>query len=178
MTGPGSPPQPAASPPQQALDPKQVSRFAGPGDALKALVDDFNYWSANLTDSSFALSLSLIGANWAVFGSVTSLQQNLWAKLSIFFVILSLVASLGGAWYMADLHRKQYTYAESDTNRWRQEFTAAQDTVDPWPVTSRIENVGKVLRILRLLLPLLAGLIFLLGLFLTSAPVVPPRAAG
>lgn len=175
MATPMPPPIPSQPASSQAAVTDEDLRFSSPGDATKSLIEDFNYWSGKLTDSSFALSLALIGANWAVFGSVTSLLENLWAKLSILFVILSLALSLIGSWYMAELHRRRFEYAEADVPRWRREFNDTMGKINPWPFTSGIENAGSLLRWFRMLLPLVAGAFFLIGLLITPAAGTKPH---
>ena len=73
-------------------------------------------------ETSFALSLAVIGANWAVFGSVSKLLSNIWAELSIATVILSLGISLIGYWYLGGQLRVRIAYAEQDaaSRRYRQ----------------------------------------------------------
>jgi hypothetical protein len=90
---------------------------------LKSIRDDFSYWTGKVTETSFALSLAVIGANWAVFGSVNKLLNNICAELSIAVVILSLGISLLGYWYLGGKLRERIAYAEQDAARWRGEFT-------------------------------------------------------
>jgi hypothetical protein len=82
--------QPDASPQLQLA----TGLYKTPRDALKTIRDDFSYWTGKVTETSFALSLAVIAANWAVFGSVNKLLNNIWAELSIAVVILSLGISL------------------------------------------------------------------------------------
>jgi hypothetical protein len=113
-----------------------------------------------LTDTSFQLSLALIAANWAVFGSVRDLLKNSWAKASILLVILSLTLNLLGAKWMGELHRRQIDYAAEDPTRWEQECAAASARRAPWPFTTKIEHTGRVLREVRTWLPFGAGVAF------------------
>lgn len=57
--------------------------YQNPNDALKAVREDYLYWTGKLTDTSWQLSYAIIAANWAVFGSVDKLLGNLWSKLSV-----------------------------------------------------------------------------------------------
>jgi hypothetical protein len=108
------------APPQLQL---ATGLYETPRDALKSIRDDFSYWTGKVTETSFALSLAVIGANWAVFGSVNKLLNNICAELSIAVVILSLGISLLGYWYLGGKLRERIAYAEQDAARWRGEFT-------------------------------------------------------
>jgi hypothetical protein len=81
--------QPSALPELQPA----TGLYGNPQEALKSIRDDYFYWTSKLTESSFVLSLALIGANWAVFGSVDKVRNNIWAELSIAAVIFSLVSA-------------------------------------------------------------------------------------
>ncbi|HEX4667458.1 MAG TPA: hypothetical protein VH207_12740 [Chthoniobacterales bacterium] len=81
-------------------------------EALKSLCEGFNYWTGKLTESSFALSLGVIGANWAVFGSVDKIRHNLLAEISMSLVVGSLVVGLFGNWLLGGMLRKRIRYGE------------------------------------------------------------------
>lgn len=139
----------------------KVCLYASPELALKAVTDDFLYWSGKLTDSSFQLSVAMIGANWAVFGS--KILDNTWADLSVFAVLLSLGLNLLVTRLMTKLHRAQVGYAESDPARWRDEFARNTGKDSPYPFTKGIEDVGRVARELKTWLPMVSAFFFLLG---------------
>ena len=132
---------------------------------MKAVRDDFLYWTGKLTDSSFELSLALIGANWAAFGSVQKILTNGWARASLGLVIGSLGLTLIGAKCMGELHRRQIDYAAADPERWERECAAALGRIGPWPFTKGIERLGRGLREAKTWLPLAAGISFLIALF-------------
>jgi hypothetical protein len=150
------------APPQ--LQPAQ-GLYEGPQAALKSIRDDYSYWTSKLTESSFALSLAVIGANWAVFGSVDRVLNNIWAELSIAAVILSLVISLIGHWFLGGQLRKRIAYAEQDTARWQKEFNENAGKSTPWPSTERIDRLAAQFRFLKTFLPVLGGSLFLIALF-------------
>jgi hypothetical protein len=131
---------------------------------VKAVREDFLYWTGRLTDSSFQLSLAIIGANWAVFGSVEKILSNVYAKRSLGVVIASLALNLIGAKWMGDMHRRRIDYASKDRDRWERECSAALGRVDPWPFTKGIDRLGRFLRWTKTWLPLLAGALFLVAL--------------
>lgn len=156
------PPNPIIQPPDT---PWGNSLYATSGEALKAVKDDYHYWTEKLTESSFQLSLAVIAANWAVFSKVEKILSNVWAKSSLLLVLLCLAVNLLGAKRMGELHRKRVEYAESDSGRWGKEFSDTADKRDPWPFTNEIENLGRWMRELKAWLPIAAGLAFLIALF-------------
>ncbi len=141
-----------------------VLAYETSGAAKKTLVQDYQYWSGRITDTSFQLSLALLGANWAVFGTVSGILQNPWARLSILSVVLCLGINLVGARFMSELHRRRFDYAERDSARWQQEFEQTKDHLNPWPFTRRIEMLGRALREAKTWLPVLGAGLFALGL--------------
>lgn len=138
--------------------------YESPSEALKAVREDYLYWTEKLTDTSLQLSYAVIAANWAVFGSVDKLLSNLWSRLSMGLVVSALLLSVFGAKWMGELHRKQVDHAESDLERWDAEFKANAGKRVPWPFTNGIERLGRVTREMKAWLPLLAGMAFLIAL--------------
>jgi hypothetical protein len=130
--------QPAAAPQVQPT----TGLYNSPQEAVKSLREDYFYWTGKVTESSFALSLAVIGANWAVFGSVDKILNNIWAELSITAVILSLVISLIGNGLLGRLLRQRIAYSEQDPTRWREEFNENASKSSPWPSTQKIDNWG------------------------------------
>lgn len=155
-------------PPNPNIPPPETPRGSGlydtSGGALKAVKEEYHYWTGKLTESSFQLSLGVIAANWAVFSSVEGVLGNLWAKISLFLVLLCLAINLLTAKYMGELHRKRVEHAESDLSNWEKEFSETKGKRDPWPFTKEIENVGRWTRGLKAWLPIAAGLAFVVAL--------------
>ena len=60
--------------------------------------DTYIDWTRKLSESSFQLSLAIIGANWAAFGTVDKILSNVWAKFSLIVVIADLAINLIGTW--------------------------------------------------------------------------------
>lgn len=139
--------------------------YASPADASAAVHRDFIYWTEKLTDTSFQLSFAIIAANWATFNNVSTILTNTFAKLSMFFVLTSLALSVLGAFVMGELHRSRVDYCEDDAVRWGREFRGKLNQRDPWPFTHRIEYAGKVLRVTKTFLPLLAGILYVVSLW-------------
>jgi len=136
-----------------------------PQAALQSILEGYSYWTGKLTESSFALSLAVIGANWTAFGSVDKVLNNIWAEVSIAAVILSLAISLIGHWYLGGQLRKRIAYAEQDAARWEKEFNDNAGKSTPWPSTQMIDDWAKVLRFAKMFLPVLGGACFLIALF-------------
>jgi hypothetical protein len=145
---------------------RQASALYGsPSDGLKSVQNDFLYWTGKLTDSSFELSIALVAANWAAFGSVDKILNNTLAKMSLAVVMLCLLLALLGAKWMSELHRKRVIYASSDTKRWQQECSESLGRPrDPWPFTTKIERLGRTLREIKVWLPAFGWLLFLIAL--------------
>jgi hypothetical protein len=147
--------------------------YADPSEGLLAVRKDFYYWSTKLTESSFALSLAVIAANWAVFGSLTEIVRNRWSQLSIAVVILALGMNLIGYKRLIDLLRKQIRYANADRKRWDAEFARSLlDGKCDWPYTRSILDTARFFRFWRTWLPLVGGALFLVALFMSN---VSPR---
>ncbi len=142
-----------------------IGLYANPQEALKSIQDYHLYWTAKLTESSFALSLALIGANWAVFGSVDKMFDNIYAEISIALVILSLVIILGGNGWLGRLLRQRVEYAEQNTMRWQTEFNENAGKLTHWPSTRTIDWSAAVFRIAKICLPIIGGAFFLIALF-------------
>jgi hypothetical protein len=153
--------QPTGSPEPQPL----TTLYSTAEAALSSVRDDYLYWTGKLTESSFALSLAVIGANWAVFGSVDKVLNNICAELSIGAVILSLVVSLIGNGWLGRLLRHRIEYAEKDPTRWRKEFNEIAGKSRYWPSTKQIDDWARFFRVAKILLPVIGGAFFLLALF-------------
>jgi hypothetical protein len=143
----------AAVPQGQAV----VGLYSNPQDAVKSLKDDYFYWTGKVTESSFALSLAVIGANWAVFGSVDKLLTSLWAELSVAAVILNLVISLLGNAWLGRLLRQRIAYAEQNPKRWQAEFDKNASKSTPWPSTQDIDDWAGRFRLAKIWLPAIGG---------------------
>jgi len=153
--------QPAAS---RQVQP-DTGLYSSPQAAVTSIWEAYHYWTSKLTESSFALSLAVIGANWAVFGSVDKVLNNIWAELSIAAVILSLVISLIANGWLGRLLRKRVEYAEQDQKRWQEEFNENVGKLTPWPYTKGIDRLAGYFRVAKVILPVLGGACFLIALF-------------
>lgn len=147
--------------------------YSDASEALKEVRKDFYYWSTKLTESSFALSLAVIGANWAVFGSLDKILGNRWSQFSIATVILALSLNSIGYKRLIDALRAQIRYAEADRGRWKKEFEQSLTVPGDWPYTAKIASVAQFHRACRMWLPLLGGLLFLIALFVAPHPATP-----
>ena len=139
------------------------SRYENSAAALKSVESEYQYWSGKLTESSFQLCIAIIAANWAVYQDVDRLRANPFAVWSICLVVATLGISLLVSKRMSEAHREQCEYAEKESEKWAQEYEAARTAPGAWPFTEEIENIGWVARVLKTLLPLVAGFLFIIG---------------
>jgi hypothetical protein len=136
-----------------------------PQKALEQIHGDYRVWTKNLTDSSFQLSLGLLGANWAAFQQVGDLVNNLWAKWSVILVVIGLLVNLMGALLLSEMLRRRHFYAEADLARWEREHAAAPSGPDdPWPSTKGLDEVAAKLRLAKVIFPVLSAILFLCAL--------------
>ncbi len=139
--------------------------YTDAADALKAVREDYLYWTGKLTETSVQMCYAVLGANWAVFGSVDRILTNFWAKLSVLLVVLALGLAVLGSKLIGEQHRDRINYAEADAARWSREFAATAGKRDPWPFTAGIERLASYLRDAKTWLPLSAGVCFVVALF-------------
>jgi hypothetical protein len=151
--------------PAVSLTTVEGNLYKDPMGALKAVRDDYQYWTGKLTETSFQLSLAVIAANWAVFAKTETILQNWWALLSIGAVLITLGLNLLGARILGGLLRGRIRYAEKNAIRWDREFNESNSGANHFPYTKSIDNIAVVLRELKAWLPLLGGLSFLIALF-------------
>jgi hypothetical protein len=137
--------------------------YETPRKALEDVGDYYKHWSGRLTETSMQMCYALIGANWVVFGSVGSILQNSWAKLSLLAVILTLAVNVIGAWGMSEALRRRFEYAEEDNDRWQREFNEAAGKRVTWPFTYGIESGAFWLRQIKGLMPIIGGAFLIIG---------------
>ena len=141
-------------------------RFQNSGEASKELFNGFKDWCSALATYSLQTAYAIIAANWAVHGVTNTILNNLFAKLSIGTIIGFLGLNLLCTGWMALLYQNRSDYTDEDRERWENEFKEAAKKPSPWPYTKLIQGLGLSLRILRTLTPIIAGLFFILSLFL------------
>lgn len=132
--------------------------------ALKDVEESYIDWTKRLSETSFQLSLAIIGANWAAFGTVDKIMNNVWAKLSLIVVIVHLAINLIGTKWIGETLGQRLDYARADPQRWRKEYG---ESVEPWPFTAKSEKPARLLRELRMWFPLIAGALFLVALLIS-----------
>ena len=81
-------------------------------------------------------------------------------------VILALATNIIGAWLLSEALRKQVEYGEVDEARWKTEYQESLKAACPWPFTSRIEDIGRWMRMVKAVFTLVAGAILILGAIL------------
>jgi hypothetical protein len=140
--------------------------YADPAAALKAVIDDYLYWTGRLTETSAQMSYAVIAGNWIVFGSVSTILSSPWSKFSLLCVMLSLATSVIGTWLLSECHRRQAEYGDCDPVRWECEFKQFASTKSPWPFTRSIEQIGLLSRFLKAAFVLLGSLLLVIGALL------------
>lgn len=141
-------------------------RFNNVGEASKELFDGFNEWCSALSSHSLQAAYAIIAANWAVHGNAHAILTNIFAKLSMATTIAFLGLNLLGSRWMILLYKERCEYANNNKKQWEKEFHEAETAPSSWPYTKSIENIGFALRILKTWAPVIAGLLFILSLFL------------
>jgi hypothetical protein len=137
--------------------------YASPEDALKKVDSEFEYWTGRLTDTSLQMCYALIGANWVIFGSVDGILKNNWAKTSLVLVLLALASSVIGSWVLSESLCKRIAYAESNVERWRNEFENSIEQDNAWPFTDSMQNMGFYMRWVKAGFTLASGFCLIVG---------------
>ena len=142
-------------------------RFSSSSDATKELQKGFNNWSSILTKHSIEATLATIAANWAVHGNAKIILSNAWSKWSLAIAIGFLGINLLGAGWMTFLYNKRRRYADDNKDRWENEYQEAgkKSKSTPWPYTHFTQGLGSVLRFLKVTVPIIATLLFIISLF-------------
>lgn len=141
-------------------------RFETAGEAAKELFDGFNDWCGALSSYSIQVAYAILAANWAVHGTANAIWNNIFAKLSMALVILFLGLHLLGIRWMALLYKNRSEYANTNKQRWEEEFHDLEKINSPWPYTECIQKLGLCLRILKTWAPVIGGALFILSLFI------------
>jgi cytochrome bd-type quinol oxidase subunit 2 len=157
----GIPVAPAA--PSSVVAPAKYGGYKDPTDALEKVGAAFNDWSGSLTTASLQMCYAVIGANWIIFQKVGAIRGSWFAKLSMTAVLVALLVNVTASYLMSWLHKGRYKYAEDNADRWRDLFIKCAGTSDPFPYTKWIERVGSVTRLLKFLLPLVGGVLLIVG---------------
>lgn len=161
---PAAPPLAKPSIPEEPI-PGNAPLLKDANDAANKLLEAYNYWTGKLTESNFQLSLAIIGANWAVFGTVQKILSSRPSTWSIILVLAGLGVNIIMIFALGELHRYRAKYAEKDPVRWEREFQNAKGKLVPWPYTPLILHLATFFRWARLLFPILAGILFVIALF-------------
>jgi len=137
------------------------SEWGTAADGFKALRTDYHYWTERLTSVSFQIWLALVAANWAVFGSVDHIINNVSSKFSIFVVTTGVAADVVCAWRMGELHRREIDKANADLSTWERRWKDGwNNPKERWPFTRNIERTGAGFRVAKVFLMALAWALF------------------
>jgi hypothetical protein len=74
-----------------------------------------------------------------------------------------LSANVATALFLSERLRHQCRYAEKDEERWKREFEVFSKQDHPWPFTHTIDRVALTLRWVKALVPVLAGVLLIIG---------------
>ncbi|MCB4792752.1 MAG: hypothetical protein LHV68_12830 [Elusimicrobia bacterium] len=140
-------------------------RFTNEGEAAKEIFDGFNSWSQGISSYSIQTIFAIIAANWAVYKETSDIISNENAKWSVLISIgfLGLNLLLTGA--MTLLYNKRINYIDGDKDRWAKEFEAAEKLSSPWPYNNCINNLGLFIHIIKIVMPITAGILFILSVY-------------
>lgn len=136
-------------------------RYKTPAEGLRALEEAFSYWSSKVTELSFQYCIGLIAANWAVHAK--DLLGSKWGLWSVGLSITSLFLSLLGAFVVTTITRNEFYVAVSDRAAWKARWECSERIDSEWPFTHALDSWAKAFAWIRLILPLVAGLCFVLG---------------
>lgn len=140
-------------------------RFETAGKAADELYGGFNDWSSSIAAHGMQAAYSIIAANWAVHGDANGILSNSYAKTSMTIIVSFIGLNLLLTGWMTILYKRRINYANDDKGRWNIEFEKENDRSSSWPYTTFIEQLGSVMRFLKVSFPILAGVIFVLSLF-------------
>ncbi|MDN7176967.1 hypothetical protein M0D69_02815 [Caballeronia sp. SEWSISQ10-4 2] len=60
---------------------------------------------------------------------------------------------------------QRHEYVDADKERWDREFEENAGAMSPWPYTSRMQNLGKSMRLCHVFGPLMSGILLIVSLF-------------
>jgi hypothetical protein len=112
------------------------------------------------------MCLAVIAGNWAYYGSIAAVMNSAWALASLATIFVSLATSLLASLIMSEMHRDAFYIAESNWDAWEYRFNRYRNAVearDPFPATRTIDRLGVFTRIVKAFLPLVAGLMLVIG---------------
>ncbi len=128
-------------------------------DGIKELQSGYSAWSASLANYSVEATYAVIVANWAVHSR--TVLNNGCALLSIIICIVFLAFNILLVWIITELHCSRLNKALSSHAWWIEQHKMRKYT--RWPYTQGIESTAFFLRIVKGLVPVLAGTFFILS---------------
>jgi len=149
--------------PASSTDTPAKGLYATPDEALKKVSSEYEYWSGKLTETSLQMCYAIIGANWAVFGTVTGISHNIWSKLSLGMVMVALGSNVVAALRLSESLKKQMDYGEGNAEMWAYEFERSKGKNVAWPFTDAIQDTGKNMRWVKGGFAIAGAVFFLIG---------------
>ena len=137
-----------------------MSKFTKSSEGVEELRHEFNYWSGVLESRSVQMAYGVIAANWVIHEQTGILNSD-GALLSVLVAVGFLAVQLTMTRKMATLHGDRIDFARTSKGEWEQEFETRAST--EWPYTKEIESYGARIRVLRIVLPGLSGVLFAIG---------------
>jgi hypothetical protein len=136
---------------------------SSPAEGLKSLALAYAYWTGKITDISFQTCLTIVAANWALYQKPGEIVAHSWSLASLSVALLAVLVSLLGAGQMARLHFKRFYDAQTNPKQWEADWKVAEETPSQWPFTDDIVLTGRVFSALKIALPLISGVCFLVS---------------
>jgi len=133
-----------------------------PEEGKKKLIERYNAWSAGLGGYSVHAAYAIIAANWAVHTKTESIIKNLFAAWSIGICVGFISINIFMVWLITELLNSRIKKAMQNVEWWQREFSRRATT--KWPYTWGIETLSLLLRLIKALAPITAGLLFILSL--------------
>ena len=131
-----------------------------PEKGKKDLTEAFNAWTAGLAIYSVQATYAIIAANWAVHSR--QFLSNRYAMWSIGVCVGFIMVNILLVWVITEFHGYRMNKAYSDKSWWLKEYN--KRALTKWPYSRKIEYTSFVLRIIKGLAPIAAGILFILSL--------------
>jgi hypothetical protein len=174
-------PEPLKDPPmnKQELDTFAVAM-------LGRVNGEFLYWSERLSSASLQLNLGVIGAHWAIWGTMDEIRSRPLAVCSLIFVGLGVLLNLWFASWLAGRLYDRHLASASDDDNWNQEclncdkysgkpkgdagHMVLHSRYRHFPLTPWLGGAARLFRIVRLVFPTAGAALLVLSLYASGAP--------
>jgi hypothetical protein len=142
-----------------------------PGAARKRVHERYKAYGERVDAFSIQFCYALIAANWALFESTKGILSNPYATWSLVLVLFTLGATLLTNTLITAALARRVDGAYKNEAKWNQEYEDAKRTHDiVWPYTRFILWGADLVRWGKTVLPLVAGVLLLLGIICRNNP--------